>query len=136
MEVENSLMNSKPVAEIKEEVSAELNFTLKQDETVVAEEQKENPFVAELPLTEMTIEEALKARADERRKKMKDFNYKFHNNTQRIDELEKEPAYRRQNIDLNQSGNDSGISRTSLSTDSNNDLQLRNNNSFLHDNVD
>lgn len=136
MEVENSLMNSKPVAEIKEEVSAELNFTLKQDETVVAEEQKENPFVAELPLTEMTIEEALKARADERRKKMKDFNYKFHNNTQRIDELEKEPAYRRQNIDLNQSSNDSGISRTSLSTDSNNDLQLRNNNSFLHDNVD
>lgn len=136
MEVENSLMNSKPVVEVKEEVSAELNFTLKQEETVVAEEQKAESFVAELPLTEMTIEDALKARADERRKKMKEFNYKFHNNTQRIDEMEKEPAYRRQNIELNQSGNDSGISRTSLSTDSNNDLQLRNNNSFLHDNVD
>lgn len=137
MEVENSLMNSKPVAETKEEVPAELNFTLKQEETVVAEEQKEQSFVAEnLPLTEMTIEDALKARADERRQKMKAFNYKFHNNTQKIDELEKEPAYRRQNVELNQAGNESGISRTSLSTDSNNDLQLRNNNSFLHDNVD
>lgn len=137
MEVENSLMNSKPVAEVKEEVPAELNFTLKQEETIVAEEQKEESFVAEnLPLTEMSIEEALKARADERRQKMKAFNYKFHNNTQRIDELEKEPAYRRQNIELNQGGTESGISRTSLSTDSNNDLQLRNNNSFLHDNVD
>lgn len=135
MEVENSLMSSKPaVAEVKEEVPSELNFTLKQEET---EEQKEQSFVAEdLPLTEMTIEEALKARADERRQKMKSFNYKFHNNTQKIDELEKEPAYRRQNIELNQAGNESGISRTSLSTDSNNDLQLRNNNSFLHDNVD
>lgn len=137
MEVETSLMSSKPVAEVKEEIPAELNFTLKQEKTFVAEEQKEESFVAEnLPLTEMTIEEALKARADERRKKMKDFNYKFHNNTQRIDELEKEPAYKRQNVEFNQSGNNSGISRTSLSTDSNNDLQLRNNNSFLHDNVD
>ena len=137
MEVETSLMSSKPAVEVKEEISAELNFTLKQEKTFVAEEQKEESFAAEnLPLTEMTIEEALKARADERRKKMKDFNYKFHNNTQRIDELEKEPAYRRQNVELNQSGNNSGISRTSLSTDSNNDLQLRNNNSFLHDNVD
>ena len=67
---------------------------------------------------------------------MKDFNYKFHSNAQRIEQLEKEPAFRRQNIELNPIGSDMGISRTTLSTDSNNDLQLRNNNSFLHDNVD
>lgn len=138
MEVENQLVNSKP--ELKEETPAEFNFTLKQDETAEKQVQEvvfQTPALnEEVPLTELTIEEALKARADERRKKMRDFNYKFHNNTQRIDELEKEPAYRRQNIELNQHNSEPGKSRTSLSTDSNNDLQLRNNNSFLHDNVD
>ncbi len=135
MEVESSLMNSKPVIETKEDVPAELNFTLKQEDKPT--NQREDSFIADsLPLTEMTIEEALRARADERRKKMKDFNYKFHNNTQKIDALEKEPAYRRQNIELNPHSTESEKSRTTLSTDSNNDLQLRNNNSFLHDNVD
>jgi cell division protein FtsZ len=37
---------------------------------------------------EMTIEETLKLRADERRKKLKEFNYKFHNNVSKIDEYE------------------------------------------------
>jgi cell division protein FtsZ len=40
---------------------------------------------------EMTIEETLKLRADERRKKLKEFNYKFHNNVSKIDEYEREP---------------------------------------------
>src|SRR5690554_3252996 len=137
MEVENSLMNSKPAHKTSEEIPAELNFTLKEEAPTEVQKPKEEPFVGEsLPLTEMTIEEALKARADERRRKMKDFNYKFHNNTKRIEELEKEPAYRRQNVELNPYTAESEKSRTSLSTDSNNDLQLRNNNSFLHDNVD
>jgi cell division protein FtsZ len=39
---------------------------------------------------EMTIEETLKLRADERRKKLKEFNYKFHN-VSKIDEYEREP---------------------------------------------
>jgi cell division protein FtsZ len=33
----------------------------------------------EISPMEMTIEETLKLRADERRKKLKEFNYKFHN---------------------------------------------------------
>lgn len=141
MEVENSLMSSKPKVEEKhvEEVPAELNFTLKQSEApqVPTFTEPVNHVISEdMPATEMTIEEALRARADERRRKMKDFNYKFHSNAQRIEQLEKEPAFRRQNIELNPIGSDMGISRTTLSTDSNNDLQLRNNNSFLHDNVD
>ncbi len=142
MEVEKQLMDSKPKVKT-EEVPAELNFTLKQEiatpQAVKEEEIKEpafRPSFEELPATEMTIEEALRARADERRRKMKEFNYKFHNSISRIEEIEKVPAYRRQNIDLSQNESLNGISRTSLSTDSNNDLQLRNNNSFLHDNVD
>lgn len=136
MEVEQQLTSSKAQPEPqKEELPAELNFTLKQEEPTTNPSAQANTQ-EELPLTELTIEEALKARADERRKKMRDFNYKFHNHTQRIDELEKVPAYKRQNVELEQHNSESGKSRTSLSVDSNNDLQLRNNNSFLHDNVD
>jgi hypothetical protein len=49
---------------------------------------------------EMTIEETLKLRADERRKKLKEFNYKFHNNVSKIDEYEREPAYKRLGIEI------------------------------------
>ena len=86
-----------------------------------------------------SIEESLRLRADARRKKLKEFNYKFrHNaNANNVDEIEKEPAYKRMGIDLNEaSGTNGEISRTSIGTDSNDDIQLRSNNSFLHDNVD
>ncbi len=142
MEVESSLTSSKPEAEEKKvEVQTEYNFTLKKEATVTQVQEKRIDTALhtehdEISITEMTIEEALKARADERRQKMKDFNYKFHNNAQKIEELEKEPAYKRQNIELSQPDNGFAKSRTSLSVDSNNDPQLRSNNSFLHDNVD
>ena len=82
------------------------------------------------------ISEILKARADERRKKMKDFNYKFNN--AKIDEIEKEPAYKRQGVNLEdaQHSSETNSSRLSVGTDDNDDVQLRSNNSFLHDNVD
>jgi cell division protein FtsZ len=82
------------------------------------------------------ISEHLIARADERRKRMKDFNYKFSN--AKIDEIEKEPAYKRQGVNLEdaQHSSETNASRTTVGTDDNNDIQLRSNNSFLHDNVD
>ncbi len=76
-------------------------------------------------------------RAAERKRKMKEFNYKFHHNQGRIEDIEKQPAYKRMGIDLDENPEKEGnLSRTSLSTDDNDDIQLRNNNSFLHDNVD
>ncbi|NNK40729.1 MAG: cell division protein FtsZ, partial [Winogradskyella sp.] len=82
------------------------------------------------------ISEILKERADERRRKMKDFNYKFNN--AKIDEIEKIPAYKRQGVDLEQSQHsaENNASRLSVGTDDNDEIQLRSNNSFLHDNVD
>lgn len=82
------------------------------------------------------ISELLKERANERRRKMKDFNYKFNN--AKIDEIEKEPAYKRQGVNLDESKHSSETitSRLSVGTDDNDDVQLRSNNSFLHDNVD
>jgi cell division protein FtsZ len=111
---------------------AELNITLKQVDTTTAEHMD---FESIAP-TEMTIEESLRMRADERRKKLKDFNYKFHNNVSKIDEYEKEPAYKRLGINISNNQMNTANSRISVGTDSNNDLQLRSNNSYLHDNVD
>ena len=67
---------------------------------------------------------------------MKEFNYKFNNSASRVNELEREPAYKRMGVDLNSAPVDNSKSRMSLGLDSNDDIQLRSNNSFLHDNVD
>ncbi|MBG6060590.1 cell division protein FtsZ [Flavobacterium sp. CG_9.1] len=124
---------AKPVAKIPEVViPAELNITMKQVERSV---QAPEDFDTISPM-EMTIEESLRMRADERRKKLKEFNYKFHNNVSKIDEYEKEPAYKRLGIDISNNQANNTNSRISVGTDSNNDLQLRSNNSYLHDNVD
>ncbi|MEE1899920.1 cell division protein FtsZ [Flavobacterium rakeshii] len=133
LEKENELLDSKPQDKAKEEpVEEALNITLKKTEEPAKPQQSFN----ELSPVEMTIEETLRLRAEERRKKMKEFNYKFHNSSAKIDEIEKEPAYKRMGIDLDASKADNSKSRFSLGTDSNDDLQLRSNNSFLHDNVD
>jgi hypothetical protein len=54
---------------------------------------------------EFTISEILTIKSDERRKKLKEFNYKFHNNLSKIEEYEKEPAYKRAGIDLTETQN-------------------------------
>ena len=77
-----------------------------------------------------------KQRSKERRLRMKEFNYKFNNS--KIDEIEKEPAYKRRGVDLEETKHSSEEerSRFTLDLDENEDIQLRKNNSFLHDNVD
>ena len=132
-EMENAFIDSKPTATVVEEViPEELNITMKQIDVV---ENTSSTFENISPM-DMTIQESMKLRTEERRKKLKDFNYKFHNNISKIDELEREPAYKRQGVDLSRSQLSSTNSRISVGTDSNDDLQLRSNNSFLHDNVD
>lgn len=132
MEKENELLASKAVEPVKEEpVAEELNFTMRKVEPA----QSQSSF-DEISPVEMTIEETLRMRAEERKRKMKEFNYKFNNSASRVNELEKEPAYKRMGVDLNAAPADNSKSRMSLGMDSNDDLQLRSNNSFLHDNVD
>ncbi|MFH6935693.1 cell division protein FtsZ [Flavobacterium sp. FlaQc-30] len=135
MEVENDLLSSKPAEKVIEDVvPEELNITLKPRVDFATD--ADYTTTSEVSPMELTIEETLRLRAEERRKKLKEFNYKFHNNVSRIDELEKEPAYKRLGIDLSNNQSNNTNSRISVGTDSNNDLQLRSNNSFLHDNVD
>ncbi len=131
MEIENSLLDSKPVAKVAEPENEELQFTKKTIEPAAEFSNFEN-----ISPTEMSLEQANKLRADERRRKLKEFNYKFHTNSSRLEEMEKEPAYKRLGIDISGTPESNHKSRTSLGTDSNDDIQLRSNNSFLHDNVD
>ncbi len=83
---------------------------------------------------DLTISE-LQKRAEERRKKMKGFNYKFNDQLNKnIDEIERQPAYKRLGLDLSA---DASISRskTAIKCDDS-DIDFKSNNSFLHDNVD
>jgi len=132
MEVEQDVVATKTIEKVAEVLPEELNITMKKiDESTIAASEFES-----ISPMEMTIEETLRARADERRRKLKEFNYKFHNNVSKIDEYEKEPAYKRLGVELSTNQPNTTNSRISVGTDSNNDLQLRSNNSYLHDNVD
>ena len=116
-----------PVAEEKEiQLTADSNAK----EVVKAEDLPENKEEKLTPLNS-SITQGLAQRAEERRKKLKSFNHKF--KTNRIDELEKEPAYKRAQVDIN---TEQDLSRLSVDTDSNDEMRIRTNNSFLHDNVD
>ena len=123
-----------------EEASLEVTFEIK-DETsdteklIIKENDSKSNSTDEIDHFEQSINESITSQSEKRREHLKAFNYKFKHQLQRIDEIEKEPAYKRQGIDLDGDMPDLP-SRTSLSNDENNDLQLRSNNSFLHDNVD
>lgn len=136
MEIEKEFAQAKPVKlEVNEPQEEALKFEVKQN-VAQAETSTVNEIIDESNPLDMTIQETLRARADERRRKLKEYNYKFHNQISRIEELEKEPAYKRLGVDLSHTESSANRSRMSLGSDSNDDIQLRSNNSFLHDNVD
>ncbi len=132
IEVESSMNTQGSLSTPEAEIDEEIVFEKK----VVEKEMESEEPAEEIDPINSPISEILKERAAERRRRMKDFNYKFNNS--KIDDIEKEPAYKRQGIDLTdaQHSSDSDTSRTSISLDENDEIQLRSNNSFLHDNVD
>ncbi|GEM58345.1 cell division protein FtsZ [Flavobacterium columnare NBRC 100251 = ATCC 23463] len=135
MENENPFFHTKKAEPIVEKIPEELNITIKQTEEPMIE-QNLGLTSNEISPVEMSIEESLRLRAEERPRKMKEFNYKFHNSASRVDEFEKVPAYKRMGLDVTNNPIQNNQSRMSLGLDSNDEIQLRSNNSFLHDNVD
>jgi cell division protein FtsZ len=127
---EEELLGAKPegITEVAEE---ELVFETKIVETEVKR------VAGDAPLDPMNtpISKLLRDRTEERKRKMKDFNYKFRNSASKIDDIEKQPAYKRAGIELDEVANEVHISRTSVNDDDD-EIELRSNNSFLHDNVD
>ena len=81
-----------------------------------------------------SIAEGLAKRTEARKIKLKEYNYNF-SKAKRISEMENEPAFKRAGVDLDEFES-TKASRTSVSEDSNGEINLRTNNSFLHDNVD
>jgi cell division protein FtsZ len=135
-EIEEAFEPAASIQVAAEPIDEEINFTIKQKESVAAPISFDPNFSFDsVSPVEMSIEEILKSRAEERKSKLKNFNHKF-NNPNRIDDLEKEPAFRRLGLDVTSMPNQNPPSRMSLGMDSNDDVQLRSNNSFLHDNVD
>ena len=81
-----------------------------------------------------SIADGLAKRTEDRKIKLKEYNYNF-NKAKRISEMEKEPAFKRAGLNLEDVELEKA-SRTSVSEDTNGEINLRTNNSFLHDNVD
>ena len=122
---------NKDSKEPEQELQFELKTSIPQSEINEIEASSEEVSPMSLTITE------LQKRAEERRQKMKGFNYKFTDQMNKnIDEIERQPAYKRLGVNLDESSSIISKSKTTLSTDDNDDIQLKSNNSFLHDNVD
>ena len=104
-------------------VTDEINTTSENKKSV----EDFNPF-------DNPIAKALAKRTEERKIKLKEFNYKFAK-SRRVEDMEKEPAYKRAGIDL-ENDFSTEISMTKVEQDDNGNIELKSENSFLHDNVD
>ncbi len=105
------------------------------EETIIAEAEPEVAPNADENKTDESIEEQLR-KSRERIMRLKDLSMKLR--TGNIQELENVPAYKRKEIALQQTpaSDESQVSRFSLLPDDEGKIEIRNNNSFLHDNVD
>ncbi|MCB0803222.1 MAG: cell division protein FtsZ [Flavobacteriales bacterium] len=112
------------------------------DSKPAAKEEK----VEEITLIKKPIHEEIKSAADEEEQlkrtqdrimKLRALSLKM-KSPGGLNDLEKEPAYKRRNITLDDTphSSESNVSRYTLSEDEENKTTLKQNNSFLHDNVD
>ncbi len=122
-----------------EDQDEDMQIVLKKQEPLLEQDQDianmEVEGHTEISPLNMTITE-LKTTAEQRKSKLKKFNYNFRNASQNIEEIEREPAYKRQGVELNNRPGELNKARLTVSSDENDEIQLRSNNSFLHDNVD
>ena len=94
-------------------------------------ENHNNPIINPV---ESPIVEGLAKRTEQRRIKLKKFNYKF-TKSPGISDLESEPAYKRAGISLDDEIK-SSISSSTLNHEDGGKIDVKSNNTFLHDNVD
>lgn len=105
-------------------------FENKQPE-VVAENKEENMIIAKAQDDEQL------RKAQERVAKLKELSFKL-KTPNGLSELENEPAYKRRNVSLDSTphSSESQVSRYTLSEGDDKKVEIKPNNSFLHDNVD
>jgi cell division protein FtsZ len=140
-------VDEQPIGDNENELP-EFTFKLSEPETetiinfeVEVEEEEE---IAPTPVaavnadenkTDESIEEQLR-KSRERIMRLKDLSMKLRSGN--IQELENVPAYKRKEVSLQETpaSNESQVSRFSLLPDSEGKIEIRDSNSFLHDNVD
>lgn len=126
--------------EQKQEPRFEQRVEQTQQQTITAVQpevrQEVKPQVTPDDPFDSPISQSLSQAIEERRARLKQFNYKFKNviHSKSIDELESVPAYKRQGLELSEREN-VGPSDYIVGKDANNEIVMRQNN-FLHGNVD
>jgi cell division protein FtsZ len=101
------------------------------EEKVTPPKEEENTIIAKVQ-----TDEQLK-KAQDRVAKLKELSFKL-KSPNGLSELENEPAYKRRNINLDATphSSESQVSRYTLSENDEKKVEIKPNNSFLHDNVD
>jgi cell division protein FtsZ len=139
-----------PVAQVEEEKQITFEFEVTNNNVVaseenpfiisnsneeagqlVSEDQEENSFISKVQ-----NDEQLK-KAQDRVAKLKELSFKL-KSPNGLSELENEPAYKRRNVNLDTTphSSESQVSRYTLSEGDDKKVEIKPNNSFLHDNVD
>jgi cell division protein FtsZ len=117
----------------EEEMTMEIKMVSSSNE-VEATKSLENMSAEDIQ--KMEREERIRM-AQDRIKKLKDITFKL-KSSEGLNELEKEPSFVRQNIKLDNVNysTESNVSRYTLSEGDDKKMEIKPNNSFLHDNVD
>ena len=122
---------------LSEAIDFEFEVVEKLEEVPVSEMEDEMSSPHDNSPFDKKIKETATKENEERKEHLKKFNHAFKHSMSKIDEFEKQPAYKRMGLELDQpSSSESKDSRLSVDNDKNDEIQLRSNNSFLHDNVD
>ncbi|MCZ8286650.1 MAG: cell division protein FtsZ, partial [Bacteroidia bacterium] len=149
---EKPLEESKPEIKVfsleEETFSVETSHTIVNENTSITETTKQEFVINDISSDDDNQEEHKAAPnsreeqirlAQERIKKLKELTLKM-KTPEGLAHLEKESAWQRKQLNLQNDGTnpskDSQVSRYTLGTDENKNIEIRPNNSFLHDNVD
>jgi cell division protein FtsZ len=128
--IEFEINAAKEKIENQETESIEI-VTSKNEPYLIVKKSEEVRFESEIP-----AEDRMKMATD-RQNRLKNLSHKFRT-PQGLSEMENEPAYLRKNISLADipHSSESQVSRFTLSANEDKTVELKPNNSFLHDNVD
>jgi cell division protein FtsZ len=134
-----TLLEDELLDEIEVEKLDEIDESAPEENTEVVIEEKskiESSFLHTLSSDNPILKEQIQ-RAQKRKERLQKFNYRFRNNSV-IENAEREPAYKRQNVSLDSviHSSQESMSRYTLETDDDGEMQIKDKNSFLHDNVD
>ena len=112
--IPNNNVVEKDFDELGTEIKFQLKENLEQDLSSSTAENSSSPF-------EKSIDQTIAEQSETRKAHLKAYNHQFSQQYHKVEEIEKEPAYKRKGLNLDDNLPDEP-SRLSLDNDSNNDL--------------